>query len=82
MTWLKRGTHVRITNVPDNVTDDVKNCVGAIGYITGYSDSQNGHSGYYVAFAKLPTKRFYANEFVVVSDITRQWWQDQNGITF
>lgn len=59
MRKLKIGSRVVIVNLPDNVTDEVKEYQGA----TGYSPSSEGVQGYYVCMDdNRPSKRFYENE--------------------
>lgn len=67
---MKINDKVRVVYLPENVTDDVRQYLGAIGTIVTYSDKRNGsHRGWYVSFAnRLPTKRFYENELSIVTD--------------
>ena len=67
MSKLKLGTRVVITNIADNVADEVKEYEGATGRIKGYgSPSETGVQGYYVRMDDgRPSKRFFENELRV-----------------
>lgn len=64
MSELKKGNRVRILNLPDNVTDEVKTYEGCTGEITAYgSQSKSGEKGYYVKTDDGKySKRFYESE--------------------
>ena len=61
---MRIGMRVKIVNLPDNVTDEVKSYEGATGTIKcGGSPSKDGHLGWYVRMDDgRYSKRFYENE--------------------
>lgn len=59
---MKIGTRVKIVNLPDNVTDEVKAYENSTGQVKGYGSPSNG-IGYYILMDDgRPSKRFYENE--------------------
>ena len=65
-TKLRIGKRVKIVNLPDTVTDEVKGYEGATGRIKGYGSPSQGVQGYYVLMDDgRPSKRFYANELAI-----------------
>ena len=57
--WLKIGARVRIVNLPDNVTNEVREYEGATGIIKSFGD----YSMFHVAMDDgRCSKRFYEDE--------------------